>query len=427
MSTSEPGIASDDAQLQSDFVPFGVVPDKSLDPKLYELASSLSRLNHDAETASIVAASLRPLILRAFASKQLTEKEVALAAGTQFTVDVTDHFAAYIAYGLLAEKGDYNTFNRLIHPRMTIVDVGANFGLYAVEAGRLTKEGKVVAIEAVPEIHVLLTQNVMVNGLEDTITTIEAAVAEVAGRQTFHVASEGSFSGLTNTSRSELSHDVEVKVISLDGLDQIAGQAVDLLKIDVEGSEWQVLRGAKEVIGRSPEIVILCEAQKKNLTPDLHKAFIGEIDALREDGFTCYAGWDSGQAGLQLNKDGLTDEFLVGNIFLVRENTMAQKRLLNAFASERAMTESNSRDANAVEQITRQLSSVLIGETRRGRHLEHLSQGERDRNEQLQGELAQATKLRRHAEIQLAHNRTWRGIARLGVDRLKYQFNRLKS
>ena len=82
----------------------------------------------------------------------------------------------------------------------------------------------------------------------------DAPGTDAPGTAAFHVAADGSFSGLRDTGRSPAREVVEVQVVTLDGLASLRERQVDLLKIDVEGFEGAVLAGARERIRRAFDV-----------------------------------------------------------------------------------------------------------------------------------------------------------------------------
>jgi FkbM family methyltransferase len=126
-----------------------------------------------------------------------------------------------------------------IQPGDLFIDVGANVGLYAIIA--LECGAEVVAVEPDPASVQRLKRNLALNGYPASI--IEAALAEEAGIRAFTVGldstnrlSEGEPSPTTRT----------VLALTLD--DILAGRSARGVKIDVEGAEWQVLRGGENAL-----------------------------------------------------------------------------------------------------------------------------------------------------------------------------------
>jgi FkbM family methyltransferase len=131
-----------------------------------------------------------------------------------------------------------------LRPGDTFVDVGAFIGLYAVAVGlRLKRSGRVVAFEPDRHNFSLLEKHVRLNGLEGRVELHRAAVSHNAGECRF-LANGSSQACLVSSSDRK---DTEiVTTVTLDGA--LPGKRIDILKIDVEGWEEMVLRGAQHLL-----------------------------------------------------------------------------------------------------------------------------------------------------------------------------------
>lgn len=140
----------------------------------------------------------------------------------------------------------------------TFLDVGANIGVHAVLAAfRVGSEGNVLAVEASPLTYPVLIQNLASTGCAAAVGVNVAAwdtPATVAFSHLPHILG-GSH---VNPSAQEIGQVFTVPCDSLDNLVERAGlERVDLIKIDVEGSEIRVLQGAQKVLSRfRPAIIV---------------------------------------------------------------------------------------------------------------------------------------------------------------------------
>jgi FkbM family methyltransferase len=141
-----------------------------------------------------------------------------------------------------------------------VVDVGANAGIYSAMA--LRRRRWVAAFEPVPEEAARLHRMIGTRGIVH-----EVALSDRCGKAILHVPYVKDAGAVTTRSSLEanvdtdLPHrDIEVKVATLDsfGLSDIA-----FIKIDVEGHELSVLRGAVETINRSrPNLLVEVEESR---------------------------------------------------------------------------------------------------------------------------------------------------------------------
>jgi FkbM family methyltransferase len=129
--------------------------------------------------------------------------------------------------------------------------------VYSVFASRLVgPAGRVLAIEANPRTHRYLADNVAKNGLAN-VTTVNCAVGDADGE--LRISADRRNAGATHVAISD-EDGTRVPVRRLDDLLREYGvDAVHYMKIDVEGYELPVLRGAIDVIRRNPDIVVQTE------------------------------------------------------------------------------------------------------------------------------------------------------------------------
>jgi FkbM family methyltransferase len=123
------------------------------------------------------------------------------------------------------------------------LDVGAHIGSVSAAVLRRHPKANIVAIEAVPEKAAWLKRRF------PAIEVRECAVADKRGRATFHVdLDQPGYSSLLGTPSEHASRAIEVELLPLDEL--LPTQSVSLIKIDVEGAEIEVLRGAPALTAR---------------------------------------------------------------------------------------------------------------------------------------------------------------------------------
>jgi FkbM family methyltransferase len=267
--------------------------------------------------------------------------------GVRFTVDGADVFAATLAAGYLPEARDFEAVMQLVRPGSVVVDVGANFGLYALSAALYARpQGRVFAFEPAPNAFALLERNIADNGLSGIVTAKPVAVGATAGRAAFYIGRDVSFSSLHRTQRLEdNAAAVDVEIVALDAaLAHV--QSVDLLKIDVEGGEADVLRGARELLRRSRAPIVQFEFSHKNIDEARRAAFDETIALLASDGFRIYRRGMAGPVGLP----GASESFS-GNLFLAREGEGAE-RLQRALERTRKAN-ADTRDAAALALLQR--------------------------------------------------------------------------
>lgn len=126
------------------------------------------------------------------------------------------------------------------------VDVGANVGSYTILACSAVG-ARGMAFEPVPDSYRRLVENIRLNGVEDRVFCVNKGVGDRSGQVSF-TSDAGTMNHALAPDESNESA-ISVEVTSLDAELKDAGPAI--LKIDVEGYEAPVLRGAEETLKKS--------------------------------------------------------------------------------------------------------------------------------------------------------------------------------
>jgi FkbM family methyltransferase len=136
---------------------------------------------------------------------------------------------------LLSEIFIDGTYRRSRQRPAVVLDCGSNIGMSILYFKSIWPEAKITGVEASPETFALLKKNV--ESLND-VSLVEAAVCDRHGEMTFYTSSPNSMTGSTNAVRSG-GATVTVKTIPLS---ELVNEPIDLLKIDIEGSEMTAFR-----------------------------------------------------------------------------------------------------------------------------------------------------------------------------------------
>src|ERR687891_1211929 len=162
-----------------------------------------------------------------------------------------------------------------------VVDIGAHIGLYTIiSSKRVGTNGKVVAIEADPGNFEMLNRNIKLNKLANVIPLNYAVYSKETKIKLYLPSGESGFTKY-NTIMSDWVNTkdkfVEVNANTLDYLlqsNQIREEEVNWIKIDVEGAEFEVLKGAHNVLSKSKDIVLLMELHGP---PDVYRPKVQEL------------------------------------------------------------------------------------------------------------------------------------------------------
>lgn len=138
----------------------------------------------------------------------------------------------------------------------TFVDVGANVGIYTLAASRIVgQSGRVIAFEPSVQSFPTLKENISLNGLTN-VQAFRVALSDKAGEAFLSHGDDPGKNSLGNDSWRERRGE-EVETLSLDeALQEASVERVDVIKMDVEGAEELVLRGANKVVASHKPAII---------------------------------------------------------------------------------------------------------------------------------------------------------------------------
>jgi FkbM family methyltransferase len=162
-----------------------------------------------------------------------------------------------------------------INPNDIVIDVGAHIGCFALlTCQRLGGKGMVVAIEPSADNFRLLQRNIVLNHLESICTPIHAGAGEKEGfakiRTFKHSASDSFYE------RNDDSDMIGYEDVRLVTLDDTSGSA-NFIKINVEGYEYDVLKGASKLIKKSHPKIFFQYHKFAPITLDALLSYLGAL------------------------------------------------------------------------------------------------------------------------------------------------------
>jgi FkbM family methyltransferase len=144
---------------------------------------------------------------------------------------------------------EYRAFRDAVRPGSVVLDVGANVGsytlLFAMWAG---PAGRVCAFEPAPDARDGLRLHVTLNGLADRVEIVPAAVWSTVGSVRFHVDGASGANAIAANGHGASVGSIEVETTTIDAFCERRRLCPDVIKIDVEGAEVEVLRGARHTL-----------------------------------------------------------------------------------------------------------------------------------------------------------------------------------
>jgi len=210
----------------------------------------------------------------------------------------------------LYETDKHRALAEALRPGMTFVDIGACKGDFTLFAARMVGEhGRVVAVEPEPANASWLRKSIARNDIHNTEVQ-QMGLSDTRGHATLHRADVGSGVQVSSGWHSLIAggvaerDEIEIETHTLDGLlVELGIVQVDVLKIDVEGWEVAVLRGAEHTLTgqRYPPILMMDLHPHHGVKPPAVAEF------LRSRGYDVYC-MDSPTQRLDVQDDTL--EFL---------------------------------------------------------------------------------------------------------------------
>lgn len=218
-----------------------------------------------------------------------------------FRLKFNHHFSGDLSFCTYVngryEPNEMYAAANILRPGMSFVDVGANEGLFTLLASAVVgSSGAVHAFEPSPRERSRLESNIELNGLtnvhvhpvalgsEQQIGSLRVSNQEHPGQSTL--------GGFSYRETAEV-YSVEVPVETLDHVVESERiDRIDLIKIDVEGSETAVLRGARESVRRFRPMIIV-EAQETSLR-QMGSSTLELMDLIRGFGYLIQAFGSAG-------------------------------------------------------------------------------------------------------------------------------------
>jgi FkbM family methyltransferase len=189
------------------------------------------------------------------ASRAWDKPRIRSRFGAKFECDLRDKLAREI-YFVGFVRRDCRVLRRLIKPGDVILDVGANIGYFCLLFAKwLRGTGRVYAFEPFPRTVERLKRNLELNPrLKALVHLRETAVSDFVGSLSMSAPDEGNSGCNYLSARGK----ADVAVTTLDAfVQQESFSRVDLIKVDVEGSEVALLKGARETLERFRPLVMI--------------------------------------------------------------------------------------------------------------------------------------------------------------------------
>lgn len=178
--------------------------------------------------------------------------------GLSLTGPARDFSIVHQLFAGYYEEVEVALFERLAADSEIIIDIGANIGLYScVGAKELPENGRLIAFEPIPENVAYLRRNLLRNGHLEKVSVEAMAVGEHPGTVTMYLAEGIGHHSAAAENAVGWSTSTSIPMTSLDSyLSHHTIGRPDLIKIDAEGYDGFVLRGAQEMLRLSPTLLV---------------------------------------------------------------------------------------------------------------------------------------------------------------------------
>lgn len=250
----------------------------------------LERLARHPFVTAVNSAAIRTLNLL-FAAGKSSRREALTFFGERMTVIVPSGYGEVYLYGATVDADAEVRLNKFLlrelKEGMTFFDIGACLGYYSLLAAKLVgPQGAVHAFEPNPTLIEVLRRNL---AGRSNVHVVHKAVSGASGSVEFHVAPLpyiGTSSIRAGWQRR--TERVTAEATSLDDYCRASGAYPDIIKLDVEGVEDEVIKGAERLLRERPPVLVL-EVFSPLIDSDRNS-----LRLLRELGYEPFAVRDDG-------------------------------------------------------------------------------------------------------------------------------------
>jgi FkbM family methyltransferase len=209
------------------------------------------------------------------------------------------------------------------------LDVGANIGFYSLHAAQIVGlEGKVFAFEPTPKTFSRLLENVRINKFENTISCHNIGLSENKGILKLNVSTDGhdAWNTFASPTYDYFTNQIDIPVNTLDDVlisNNIDVKKISLIKVDVEGWEVFVFRGAENFLKAEDSPALLVEFTEEfafSAGTSCHELY----DLIKSYGYNWYT-YDSKQNQLIPEKKRL--HYPYNNLIALKDVQKARMRL----------------------------------------------------------------------------------------------------
>lgn len=235
---------------------------------------------------------------------------------------VPDSLSLITPYVLMEQEDwfedEIKFMRRLLKPGQKVIDIGANYGVYALSmAQAVSPSGRVWAFEPATSTAGLLAEGIAVNGFAQVVLE-RSALSSTCGTARLSLNANSELNALvfgnTSSSASET-----VPLVTLDEcMERYGWRNIEYMKIDAEGEEANILKGGKRFFS---ELSPLVQYEVK-AGSDLHMELVQDFAALGYDSYRLVPGLD---LLVPFDADSTPDSYLL-NLFCCKPDCVERLR-----------------------------------------------------------------------------------------------------
>lgn len=170
----------------------------------------------------------------------------------------------------LSIKGYYEPFETELFKKEikegdNVVDIGANIGYYTLIFAKLVgKNGMVFAFEPDPLNFAILKKNIEINGYKNVIL-IQKAISNKNGKLNLYLNENNGGDHRLYAPKNEKRKAIIVESVRIDDYFKDFKKDINLIKIDIQGAEWEAIQGMDKLLNQNKKINLVTEFWPRGL------------------------------------------------------------------------------------------------------------------------------------------------------------------
>lgn len=221
-------------------------------------------------------------------------------------VDLRDHgIGKKLALTGIHEAASSAQLKKELDPGMNVLEVGANIGYYVkLVANEIGPDGRILAFEPSRVNMDVLRKNIALSSLEEIVCVENMAVGETSGSAKLFLMDKANASSLIQRTSSALKQ-VDTQIVPVVSIDDYLSSHefnFDWFRMDVEGYEFEIVRGMKESILKSNPKGCFIEVHS-SLFPELGHTTAEFLDLMNSVGFVLNIARFRGRTDVEVRGD----------------------------------------------------------------------------------------------------------------------------